>query len=260
MLLGGLALLALAEAGLVADLSESGQRPLAEAARARSRRARRHGDRRGDLRPLAGARDAGRARGRAVPAAARRSAPSTATSSASRARDSSAGSFPSTGCSAPQRSRSPGTRSGAREIRPVPMLVSVPAIAFLADRRGLADLDGRPRMPARTCSPTSCSPSACSLGVVARAPYPPWMTRVLAVIAVALATLFAVVGIVQAATQELWFFSPSVEVGNAYSSFFRVTSLFRDPSLYAPPRRARDRDRRRRRPLPEAQPAARAAA
>jgi len=71
------------------------------------------------------------------------------------------------------------------------------------------------------------------VGVVARAPYPPWMTRVLAVIAVALATLFAVVGIIQAATHELWFFSPSVEVGNAYSSFFRVTSLFRDPSLYA---------------------------
>ncbi len=47
-----------------------------------------------------------------------------------------------------------------------------------------------------------------------------------------LATLFAVVGIIQAATHKLWFFSPAVEVGNAYSSFFRVTSLFRDPSLY----------------------------
>ena len=41
MLLGGLALLALAEAGLVADLSDRGQRHLAEARRARSRRARR---------------------------------------------------------------------------------------------------------------------------------------------------------------------------------------------------------------------------
>jgi O-antigen ligase len=71
------------------------------------------------------------------------------------------------------------------------------------------------------------------LGVVARAPYPPWMTKALAVIAVALATLFAVFGLIQAVTHDLWFFSPSVEVSNAYSSYFRVTSLFRDPSLYA---------------------------
>ena len=28
------------------------------------------------------------------------------------------------------------------------------------------------------------------------------------------------------------FFSPRLEVSNTYSSFFRVTSLFRDPSLY----------------------------
>ena len=75
-------------------------------------------------------------------------------------------------------------------------------------------------------------PFAVLVVVVAHAPFPPWMPRALAMIAVGLATLFAVVGIVQAATHKLWFFSPAVEVGNAYSSFFRVTSLFRDPSLY----------------------------
>ena len=32
--------------------------------------------------------------------------------------------------------------------------------------------------------------------------------------------------------QRLIFYTPSVQIGNAYSSFFRVTSLFRDPSLY----------------------------
>jgi hypothetical protein len=117
-------------------------------------------------------------------------------------------------------------------IRPVPYVVSVPATAFL----GIAavsllwtdDLHAGEDVLAYFLLPFGVL-----VGVVARAAYPPWMTRVLAVIAVALATLFAVVGIIQAATEELWFFSPSVEVGNAYSSFFRVTSLFRDPSLYA---------------------------
>jgi hypothetical protein len=119
-----------------------------------------------------------------------------------------------------------------RAVYPVPFVVSVPASAFL----GLAavsllwteDLHAGENVLAYFVLPF-----AIIVGVVARAPYPPWMTRVLAIIGVALATLFAVVGIVQAATHELWFFSPSVEVGNAYSSFFRVTSLFRDPGLYA---------------------------
>jgi hypothetical protein len=48
---------------------------------------------------------------------------------------------------------------------------------------------------------------------------------------VALGTLFAAVGIWQAQTRTL-FFGRDVEVANAYTSFFRVTSLFKDPSLY----------------------------
>ena len=70
------------------------------------------------------------------------------------------------------------------------------------------------------------------VAVVGRAPFPAWMPRALAIAAVALAALFAVVGLVEEATHRLLFYTPSVEVGNAYSSFFRVTSLFRDPSLY----------------------------
>jgi hypothetical protein len=121
---------------------------------------------------------------------------------------------------------------GRRTILPVPLIVSVPACAFIAiaavSLLWTGDLHAGENVLAYFLLPFGVL-----VGVVARAPYPPWMTRVLAIIAVALATLFAVVGIVQAATEELWFFSPAVEVGNAYSSFFRVTSLFRDPSLYA---------------------------
>ena len=70
------------------------------------------------------------------------------------------------------------------------------------------------------------------VAVVARSPFPAWMPRALGIAAVSLATLFATVGIVQEATHRLLFYTPAVEIGNAYSSFFRVTSLFRDPSLY----------------------------
>jgi O-antigen ligase len=49
---------------------------------------------------------------------------------------------------------------------------------------------------------------------------------------VAFASLFAVVGIVEAATHRLIFYAHNLEVSNTYTSYFRVTSLFRDPSLY----------------------------
>src|SRR5919109_1021570 len=54
----------------------------------------------------------------------------------------------------------------------------------------------------------------------------------MAVIAVGLASVFALVGLWQEATKDLFFYGPQLEVANAYSPFFRVTSLFTDPSLY----------------------------
>jgi O-antigen ligase len=71
------------------------------------------------------------------------------------------------------------------------------------------------------------------LAIVARAPFPPWLPRVLALEAFALASLFAVVGLVESATRSLVFYDPKVAVANEYTSYFRVTSLFSDPSIYA---------------------------
>jgi putative inorganic carbon (HCO3(-)) transporter len=48
---------------------------------------------------------------------------------------------------------------------------------------------------------------------------------------VALATLFAVVGIYQWLTRDI-FWNPKVRVGNAYAPFYRVNSVFWDPSIY----------------------------
>ena len=75
-------------------------------------------------------------------------------------------------------------------------------------------------------------PFAALVAVVARTPFPAWMPRALAGTAVGLGLVFAAVGLWQAGARELFFFSQSLEVSNTYTPFFRVTSLFRDPSLY----------------------------
>jgi outer membrane protein assembly factor BamB/O-antigen ligase len=74
-------------------------------------------------------------------------------------------------------------------------------------------------------------PFLAGLGVVARAPLAAWLGRALAVTLVSLGSMFAAIGLWQAHTRTL-FFARDVEVANAYTSFFRVTSLFKDPSLY----------------------------
>jgi O-antigen ligase len=75
-------------------------------------------------------------------------------------------------------------------------------------------------------------PFAILLGTVARAPFPSWMPRALAAIAIVLASIFAIIGLVEAATQRVLFGATAVDVSNSFRGFFRVTSLFRDPSIY----------------------------
>jgi O-antigen ligase len=74
-------------------------------------------------------------------------------------------------------------------------------------------------------------PFVAGFGVVARTPLAPWLPRALAFTLVALGAVFAAVGLWQAQTRTL-FFAQDLEVANAYTTFFRVTSLFKDPSLY----------------------------
>jgi outer membrane protein assembly factor BamB/O-antigen ligase len=74
-------------------------------------------------------------------------------------------------------------------------------------------------------------PFAALAGVLLRSPARAWLARTLAALAVGLALVFAAIGLWQAYTKTL-FFAPDLEVANAYTTFFRVTSLFKDPSLY----------------------------
>jgi O-antigen ligase len=74
-------------------------------------------------------------------------------------------------------------------------------------------------------------PFAALLAVVARSPYAPWLPRALAVGLVGLASVFAAIGLYQAWSHTL-VFAQDLRVANAYATYFRVTSLFKDPSIY----------------------------
>ena len=74
-------------------------------------------------------------------------------------------------------------------------------------------------------------PFAALFTVVARTPFPDWLPRALGVTLVALTSVFALIGLVQRATHKL-FYSPNLEVDNAFTSYFRVSSVFKDPSLF----------------------------
>jgi hypothetical protein len=74
-------------------------------------------------------------------------------------------------------------------------------------------------------------PFVAGFGVVARGEIAAWVPQALAFTLVSLGVLFAGIGLWQAETRTL-FFARDLEVANAYTTFFRVTSLFKDPSLY----------------------------
>jgi hypothetical protein len=117
------------------------------------------------------------------------------------------------------------------QMRPLPRAMAVPAAAFLAFA-SLSLLWSDTLVAGRGLLEFFLIPFAVLVTVVSQAPLPEWMPRVLGIITVALVSVFAVVGLVEAATHRLLFYSPGVQISNAYSSYFRVTSLFRDPSLY----------------------------
>jgi outer membrane protein assembly factor BamB/O-antigen ligase len=117
-----------------------------------------------------------------------------------------------------------------RALRAPPLVLGVPLAAYvgLASVSYLWTLD----RPAGALELVFfLLPFAFLVAVVARAPLEPWLPKALAATVVALGVLFAAVGLWQEHTHRL-FFAPTLEVANAYTTFFRVTSLFKDPSLY----------------------------
>jgi hypothetical protein len=118
-----------------------------------------------------------------------------------------------------------------RPVRALPAAIALPAAAFFAfaflSLLWADDVESGTNLLA-----FFTLPFAALLGTVARADFPASVPRALAAVALALATLFAVVGLFQAVTHELFFYAPNLAVSNANTDYFRVTSLFGDPSLY----------------------------
>ncbi len=127
--------------------------------------------------------------------------------------------------------RSFDSRTAQAAVRALPRVVALPAAAFVAVAC-LSLLWAEQLRPSVDLLAYFTIPFAVLLAVLARSPFPDWAPRAMARAAVALGTVFAVIGLYQAATRELFFFAPNLEVSNANSNFFRVTSLFGDPSLY----------------------------
>jgi len=115
--------------------------------------------------------------------------------------------------------------------RALPRVVAIPAAAFIAYAALSVLWADSPEQGVELLAYFTL-PFALLLGVTARAPFPDWAPGALARAGIALAVAFAALGLYQSITHDLLFFAPNLEVSNANSDFFRVTSLFGDPSLY----------------------------
>jgi putative inorganic carbon (hco3(-)) transporter len=116
------------------------------------------------------------------------------------------------------------------EPRGIPLFLAAPVAAFIA-LTGISLLWSRDLKQGTIELVFFLFPFAALFAVVARAPFPRWLPRTLWVILVGLTTAFALIGLFQRATHRL-FYAPSLEVDNAFTSYFRVSSVFRDPSLF----------------------------
>ncbi len=123
------------------------------------------------------------------------------------------------------------SEQGTLPVRALPRSLALPAAALLAFACVSLVWADHPRAGVEVLV-FFLLPFAVLVGTLARSPFPDWMPRALATATLAMASLFAIIGLFQAATRELFFFAPNLALSNANSNFFRVTSLFGDPSLY----------------------------
>ncbi len=75
-------------------------------------------------------------------------------------------------------------------------------------------------------------PFAVLLSILALTRPRDWTWRALAIALVAVTSLFAAIGVYQAWSHTEILAKQDVQLTNAYSAFFRVTSVFQDPSVY----------------------------
>ena len=113
--------------------------------------------------------------------------------------------------------------------RPLPPLLAVPAAAFVA-LAGVSLLWTRDLRQGTIELLFFLFPFS-ALVAVTRSPFRSWHPRALAATLVALAGLFSAVALFQRLTHG-HLLAGDVERANAYTTYFRVTSLFKDPSIF----------------------------
>src|ERR1044072_3973096 len=114
--------------------------------------------------------------------------------------------------------------------RSLPRLLAVPAAAFVF-LAGLSLLWTRDLRQGTIELLFFLFPFSALVVTVVRSPWRSWHPRALAVTLVALAALFSAVALFQRLTHG-HLLASDVERANAYTSYFRVTSLFKDPSIF----------------------------
>jgi hypothetical protein len=113
---------------------------------------------------------------------------------------------------------------------PLPPLLALPAAAFVA-LAGLSLLWTRDLRQGSIELLFFLFPFSALVVAVARSPFRAWHPRALAATLVALAGLFSAVALFQRLTHG-HLLAGDVERANAYTTYFRVTSLFKDPSIF----------------------------
>jgi O-antigen ligase/polysaccharide polymerase Wzy-like membrane protein len=114
---------------------------------------------------------------------------------------------------------------------PVPLLVALPASAFV----GLAAISlvwARDLRAGLIELVFFFVPFAVLLAVVARTRPERWTGRALATALLSLTAVIATIGLYEAATHDQLVGKHTVTFANAFASYFRVTSLFKDPSVF----------------------------
>jgi hypothetical protein len=116
------------------------------------------------------------------------------------------------------------------ELRPLPLLVGVPAAAFVGIA-GLSLIWSRDPREGAIDLFFFLFPFVALLLVVAQALLTGVVTRLLAATLLLVTGVIAAIGLWQQWTHTL-FFADDLQFANAYTSFFRVTSIFSDSSIY----------------------------
>jgi hypothetical protein len=114
--------------------------------------------------------------------------------------------------------------------RALPRLIAIPAAAFVF-YTGLSLLWTHDLRAGSIELLFFLFPFSALVVVVVRSPYRAWHPRALGVTIVALGTLFSAAALFQLLTRG-HLLASDVERANAYTSYFRVTSLFKDPSIF----------------------------